>query len=166
MKYLVRVDGTETEIVVDSDGVRLGAEHVAARVSEIEGTPVRLLNIGNEVHRLVVRRGPSRGEYIIWLDGFRFVVEAFDERTLAIRQLAGATAGPAGPAPLRAPMPGMIVRVNVQAGDQVQSGQGLVVMEAMKMENELRANGAGVVKRVLAAPGTAVEKGALLLELE
>ena len=166
MKYLVRVDGKEHEIVVDADGVRIGDEHIAARVTDIEGTPVRLLTIGNEVHRMVVRRGATRGEYSMWLDDFRFPVEAFDERTLAIRQLAGSTAGPTGPAPVRAPMPGMIVRVTVQVGDQVQSGQGLIVMEAMKMENELRATGAGTVKRVLAVPGTAVDKGALLLELE
>jgi pyruvate carboxylase subunit B len=63
-------------------------------------------------------------------------------------------------------MPGLIVRVNVQVGDQVQAGQGIVVMEAMKMENELRATAAGKVKSILAAPGTAVEKGALLVELE
>jgi len=63
-------------------------------------------------------------------------------------------------------MPGMIVRVNVAEGDVIQAGQGLVVMEAMKMENELRAPSAGAVRRVLVAPGTAVEKGALLLEME
>jgi pyruvate carboxylase subunit B len=166
MKYLVRVDGKEHEIVVDADGVRMGDEHIVARVTEIEGTPVRLLTIGNEVHRMVVRRAATKGEYTIWLDGFRFPVEAFDERTLAIRELAGGSAGPTGPAPLRAPMPGMIVRVTVQVGDHVQPGQGLIVMEAMKMENELRATGAGIVKRVLALPGTAVDKGALLLELE
>src|SRR5687767_15349352 len=67
---------------------------------------------------------------------------------------------------LAAPMPGMIVRLNVKEGDQVRVGQGLVVMEAMKMENELRAASDGVVKRVVASPGTAVEKGALLLEME
>jgi pyruvate carboxylase subunit B len=60
----------------------------------------------------------------------------------------------------------MIVRVTVREGDAVQPGQGLVVMEAMKMENELRATAAGTVRRVLIGPGTAVEKGALLLELE
>jgi pyruvate carboxylase subunit B len=60
----------------------------------------------------------------------------------------------------------MIVRVNVRPGDHVQPGQGVVVMEAMKMENELRASAAGTVARVLAEPGTAVEKGALLVELE
>ena len=63
-------------------------------------------------------------------------------------------------------MPGLIVRVNVNPGDAVQAGQGLVVMEAMKMENELRSSAAGVVKAVHVAPGKAVEKGAVLVELE
>jgi biotin carboxyl carrier protein len=62
-------------------------------------------------------------------------------------------------------MPGLVVRVNVQVGDQVQPGQPLVVMEAMKMENELRSTSAGVVRAVRAQPGEAVEKGAILVEL-
>jgi pyruvate carboxylase subunit B len=60
----------------------------------------------------------------------------------------------------------MIVRVAVQVGEAVQLGQSLIVMEAMKMENELRATTAGTVKAVFAQAGTAVEKGAVLLELE
>jgi biotin carboxyl carrier protein len=166
MKYIVRIEGEEREVSLEADGVHLGDETFAARVSEIEGTPVRMLTLGNEVHRLVVRRGATRGSYTLWVDGYRFVVEALDERTHTIRKLSAAAAGPSGPAPLVAPMPGMIVRVNVQEGDHVQAGQGLVVMEAMKMENELRAVGAGSVKRVVVTPGTAVEKGALLLEME
>jgi pyruvate carboxylase subunit B len=63
-------------------------------------------------------------------------------------------------------MPGLIVRVSVAVGDQVQAGQGLIVMEAMKMENELRVQTAGRVKAVLITPGTAVEKGTILIELE
>jgi pyruvate carboxylase subunit B len=63
-------------------------------------------------------------------------------------------------------MPGLILRVNVKVGDSVQAGQGIVVMEAMKMENELRATAAGIVKSVDVTPGTAVEKGALLVALE
>jgi pyruvate carboxylase subunit B len=118
------------------------------------------------VHRVVVRRGEGRGEYTLWFDGYRFEVEALDERTHAIRELSGASAAAAGPAPVVAPMPGLIVRVNAQVGDRVQPGQGLVVMEAMKMENELRAQTAGVVKTVLVTPGTVVEKGARLIELE
>ncbi len=63
-------------------------------------------------------------------------------------------------------MPGLIVRINVKPGDTVEAGQGVVVMEAMKMENELRATSAGTVKSVEVAPGAAVEKGALLVALE
>ena len=166
MKYFVRVDAEEHEVVLDGDGVHLDGEDVVARVDDVDGTPVRMVTVGDEVHRVVVRRGVSRGLYTIWLDGFRFEVEALDERARAIRELSGASAGPSGPAPLKAPMPGLIVRVNVQVGDTVQAGQGLVVMEAMKMENELRAQAAGKVRAIVASPGTAVEKGALLIELE
>ena len=166
MRYFVRIEGEEHEVLLDGDGVHIDGDDVAAQVAVIEGTPVHMVSLGSEMHRVIVRRGRSRGSYTLWLDGYRFEVEALDERTRTIRDLAGTKAGPSGPAPLIAPMPGLVVRVNVQAGDQVQAGQGLVVMEAMKMENELRAQAAGRVRAVLAMPGTAVEKGTLLIELE
>jgi pyruvate carboxylase subunit B len=166
VKYYVRIDGDEHEVQLDGEGVHVDGEDVAAHIAPVEGTPVQLVTIGTEVHRVVVRRGASRGQYALWLDGHRFDVEALDERTRAIRELAGATAGPTGPAPVLAPMPGLVVRVNAQIGDQVQAGQGLVVMEAMKMENELRASAAGRIRAVLVTPGTPVEKGAVLIELE
>jgi pyruvate carboxylase subunit B len=166
MKYYVRVGDQELEVIHDGAEVRVDGVPLEARLAEVEGTPVRMLTIGDEVHRIIVRPGASRGRYTLWVDGFRHEVEALDERMRAIRELAGATAGPAGPAPLVAPMPGMVMRVQVQVGDKVQPGQGLVVMEAMKMENELRATAAATVKAVIAQPGTAVEKGSLLLELE
>ena len=166
MKFYVRVGDQEIEVVHDGGEVHVDGKDLDAHIAEVEGTPVRMLTVGDEVHRIVVRRGAERGRYVLWVDGFRHEVEALDERMRAIRELAGATAGPAGPAPLLAPMPGMVVRVQVQVGDVVQPGQGLVVMEAMKMENELRATAAATVKAVLAHAGTAVEKGALLIELE
>ena len=166
MKYIVRVNGCDIQLSIEGERVMLDDATIPARLTEVRGTPMRVLALGDEVHRVRVRRGAKRGVYTLWLDGFRFDVEALDERSRAIRDLSAASAGPSGPAPLVAPMPGMIVRVNVQVGEQVVPGQGLVVIEAMKMENELRAAGAGTVKRVLVAPGTAVEKGALLLEME
>jgi len=141
------------------DGVR-----VAASLAAVEGTPVRLLRIGEQVHRLVARRGASRGRWTLDLDGQRVDAEALDERMRAIRDPTAAAAA-SGPAPLMAPMPGLVVRVSVGVGDTVSAGQGLVVVEAMKMENELRASVAGVVTAVLAVPGQAVDKGALLVEL-
>ncbi len=167
MKYLVKVGDADVDVVLDGDVVTVdGGAPSVAHVTDVEGTPVRMVTVGDAVHRVVARRGATRGRYTLWLDGFRYEVEALDERTRAIRELSGAGQAASGPAPLLAPMPGMIVRVAVQVGEPVVPGQGLVVMEAMKMENELRATSAGVVKAVLVQAGTAVEKGALLLELE
>ena len=165
MKYIVQVNGERLTIDLAADGVHVDDESIHAHAADVEGTPVRVVTLGTEVHRVVVRRHPARGSYTLWIGGFRFEVEALDERTRAIRDLSSASAAAAGPAPLVAPMPGMISRVLVEAGDSVHPGQAMVVMEAMKMENELRATSAGTVKRVAVQPGTAVEKGALLVEL-
>ncbi len=68
--------------------------------------------------------------------------------------------------PMRAPMPGMVLKILVGPGDQVQKGDALMILEAMKMENILKAAGPGTIKSVKVAERTAVEKGAILLELE
>ena len=166
MKYVVEVANQTIEVEVDGDRVTIDGNEVAARIAELPGTPIVLLTVGDTVRRVSVSRGSARGRYGLSVDGRKFDVEALDERTRAIRQLSAATAAPSGPAPLVAPMPGLIVRINVEPGMQVQPGQGLVVMEAMKMENELRATSAGVVKAVRVTPGTAVERGTTLVELE
>lgn len=166
MKYVVEVAGRTVEVDIDGDTVRVDGTEVHARIADLPNTPIALLTVGDEVHRVAVSRGGARGRYSLSIDGRRYDAEALDERTRAIRALSSAAAGPAGPAPLLAPMPGLIVRVTVTAGDVVVAGQGLVVMEAMKMENELRSAAAGTVKAVRAVPGTAVERGAVLVELE
>ncbi len=167
MKYVVQLDDERKSVAVDADGVRYETDSaVHAELSDIEGSPVRMLKIGTHVYRVVAQKRQGRGKYTLWVDGYRLETEALDERTRAIRDLSAATAGPVGPAPILAPMPGMIVRVSVKTGDRVEAGQGVVVMEAMKMENELRATSAGTVRSVEVSPGTAVEKGALLVALE
>jgi acetyl/propionyl-CoA carboxylase alpha subunit len=166
MKYLVDVNGERLEVLLDGTAAAVGGDPRPAHVAGLEGTPVQLVTIGGVQHRVVARRGPSRGRYALWIDGWRFEVEALDERARAIRDLSAMHATAAGPAPVIAPMPGLIVRVQVAVGDVVEAGQGVVVMEAMKMENELRAPASGVVKAVHASPGKAVEKGATLVELE
>ena len=166
MKYIVSVNGRRTTIELGTGEVELEGRTIPVSLANVEGTPVRLVHVGDKVHRVIVRQRAGRGCYTLWLDGFTYEIEALDERTRTIRDLTAAQSGPAGPAPLVAPMPGLIVRVSVEPGDIVAPGQGLVVMEAMKMENELRAAGAGRVWAVHAKPGEAVNKGALLVELE
>jgi pyruvate carboxylase subunit B len=163
----VQLNDERKTVALDAPGVSYESEPaVHAELSDIEVSPVRMVKIGTHVYRVVVQKRQGRGRYTLWIDGYRFETEALDERTRSIRDLSAARAGPTGPAPILAPMPGLIVRVSVQVGDTVEAGQGLVVMEAMKMENELRATSAGVVKSVEVAAGTAVEKGTLLVALE
>lgn len=68
--------------------------------------------------------------------------------------------------PVKAPMPGMILKVLVEPGQQINKGDGLLVLEAMKMENVLKATASATVKNIRAVEKTAVEKGAILIELE
>ncbi|HET6761957.1 MAG TPA: biotin/lipoyl-containing protein [Gemmatimonadaceae bacterium] len=167
MRYVVLLNDQRKAVSLEPDVVRYEAEPPEhAELSDVEGSPVRMVRIDTHIYRVVVQKRQGRGRYTLWVDGYRFEAEALDERTRAIRDLSAASAGPSGPAPILAPMPGLVVRVSVKAGDRVEAGQGLVVMEAMKMENELRATAAGIVRSVEVSPGTAVEKGALLVALE
>jgi biotin carboxyl carrier protein len=166
MKYFVTIGEETHEVEIDGETVVLNAERVRARLDALDGTPVLLLSIGNSVHRVLAEPDGERGHYALSIDGYRVAVEAIDERSRAIRDLSGASSRKSGPTHVVAPMPGMIVRINVEEGDTVQAGQGLIVMEAMKMENELRATSGGTVRKLLVSPGSAVEKGAILLEME
>ncbi len=165
MKYVVEVNGTRLEVVLDGSRAIVNGRSVEVQLTAIPGTPVQLLRVGEEVHRVITRRGARRGAWRIDVDGVAYATEALSARMRILRDLADAAAGFSGPTPLLAPMPGMVVRVSVAVGDVVAAGQGLAVVEAMKMENELRASTAGIVTAVRAVVGTAVEKGAVLVEL-
>jgi pyruvate carboxylase subunit B len=112
----------------------------------------------------IAARSTAPGLWEMHIDGRRLNAEVVDERTRAIRAMTRAAAGPTGPKPVKAPMPGLVVRIEVAPGDAVRAGQGVLIMEAMKMENELKADAAGIVSRIHVAPGQAVEKGAVLIE--
>lgn len=104
------------------------------------------------------------GTWELGLDGRSFTAEVLGARAARVRELSAAAGGRAEIAALKAPMPGLVVRVAVGEGDVVEEGDTVLIVEAMKMENELRATGAARVTRILAAPGEAVEKGQVLVE--
>jgi len=97
--------------------------------------------------------------FAVLLRGDRFDVDLKD----AVKGVALGKAAHTGPLKLMAPMPGKIVKVLVAPGEAVEAGRGLLVMEAMKMENELKASRAGTVQEIKVKEGQAVEMGALLL---
>ena len=165
MRYRVTIAGRTFEVELGSEGVSVGGEPVAAELRAIPDGPVRSLRMECESHRLVAhRRAP--GDWELQLRGWRLRAEVVDERTLRIRELAGAGAVQAGPKAVRAPMPGLVVRVEVKEGDDVRPGRRLVIVEAMKMENELRADSAGRVRAVHVQAGQAVEKDQVLIDLD
>ncbi len=167
MKYVVDINGERIHVELDGPVAIVNGETVAADMQSVPGTPVRLVRIGNAMHRVTSRRQPQngRGAFVLDVDGFRYEVLALDERTRAIRDLSARSEVDSGPAPLKAPMPGLVVRIGVKVGDTVAAGQALVVVEAMKMENELRSASAGIVTAIRVTEGMAVDKGALLVEL-
>ncbi len=106
------------------------------------------------------------GETRVWVDGAPVEVGVKTEADLLLERF-GLDAGDAGAdREIKAPMPGLVLRVLVEPGQAVEAGQGVVVLEAMKMENELTAPAAGTVAAVHAAPGGAVAKGDLLIEID
>ncbi len=165
MRYFVTIGTRVLEVELGPQGVRVEGEDVVADLAEMDGTEVRALLLGGKSHRILVgREGP--GDWSLYLSGRRLQARVLDERRQAIQKLTGMGLGGGGPKALRAPMPGLVIKVEVKEGDQVVPGQGLVIVEAMKMENELRAEGEGRVGRVLVAAGQTVEKDQVLVEFE
>jgi biotin carboxyl carrier protein len=165
MLYHVTIGERTLRVELDGGIARVdGTEFAVADLARLPGTDVRHLLADDHSATVVAHRSDYGWDLVV--DGWPVRAEVVDERTRAIRAMTGRSAASTGHRPVRAPMPGLIVRVEVAEGDRLRPGQGVVVMEAMKMENELRADGDGVVARVLVKPGQAVEKGAILVEFE
>jgi biotin carboxyl carrier protein len=165
MKYLVQVDGQAIEVEIDGERVVLDGETYHVTLGAVPGTPLRQLMVDGRPVILSVE-SLGRGRWALSQGGDRLELEVLDERTRHIRSLAGGGDNRKVLDVLKAPMPGLVVRVPIKPGDAVSAGTGLVVLEAMKMENELTAPGPAIIKAVRVAPGEAVEKGQVLLEFE
>jgi biotin carboxyl carrier protein len=171
LKYSVIVNGNRLTVEAVGDAMKVGEKLIDATLEQDRGGNPTVLRIGSRVYRIALDRNQKgdgtqrRGRYDVWVNGERFTVDALDERRRAIEE-ATAQSAVHRVADLRAPMPGLILKVHAQVGDSVTAGQGLVVMEAMKMENELRATAAGIVTKVHAAAGRAVDKGTVLIEFQ
>ena len=111
-----------------------------------------------------VKRERVGGDMHLMIAGERYAAEVRDPRSFRGRKAAGA--GLEGPKKLVSPMPGKVVRVLVSAGTEVEAGQGVIVVEAMKMQNEIKSPKKGIVKKLVAAAGTAVNAGDVLAIVE
>lgn len=168
MRYTLEHDGASIAVEVDALGagryrVKIGDGEARTLDATVDGGLVHLL-AGTASHAVILgARGEGQHAQHDGLDGALTVLDARAARRRA-RGGGGAAGGGAGV--VRSPMPGRVVSVLVKPGDAVRVGQGVVIVEAMKMENELRAEVDGVVKAVHVAAGDRVDGNAELVTFE
>ena len=180
MKFDVTVNGRPWRVAIEPDE-RPGRFQVSVKgrcrifdAAWIDAETLSLIGVGGpaRVHEVGVRPGPSASpgqvtEFEVVVEGRPFLALASVEGRSSHRPPTDPAAGAVeGRQQVVSPMPGRIVRILVSAGDQVVAGQGVAVVEAMKMENELRSPKDGVVREVSAREGAAVEAGAVVMVIE
>ncbi len=106
------------------------------------------------------------GGYTAIIDGVPVIATVDTDRSRLLRQFAATRTQEARVTAIVAPMPALVVRIETHVGQEVAQGQGILVLEAMKMENEIKAPRAGIVKQIHVPKGKAVEKGEVLVTLE
>jgi biotin carboxyl carrier protein len=161
MRYNVSLGGKtyrlELERIGDQWQCRLDGRDKPIQVTSISGDKLSILLEGRSFE---VKHEPTADGAAVFIRGMRYEVRVEDPRSW--RGRAQAAKDESGPQTIVASMPGKVVRILAQEGDAVLSGQGIAVVEAMKMQNEIRSPRAGVLKKLLAHEGMKVSAGEAL----
>ncbi len=163
MKYTVVVGEHTVHVDVQGDTILVDGAPIKARLASVPRTPLRQLALDGRARTFAMLRGDDG--WLVQAAGEVWPVSVVDERTQQLRELTGQGKRGAGGGAIKAPMPGLVLRLEVEPGMRVAQGAGVVVLEAMKMENEITSPTAGVVTAVRVEAGQAVEKGAVLVEI-
>ena len=157
MKYITTVNGKEYTIEIDQEAkILVDGEEYAINFQQLpEGGTLSLL-INNRSLEAIVDQ--SDDMYEVLIHGELYTVQVQDERSYRLAQARSTLVEDAGTMSINSPMPGLILDVLVAEGDRVQKGDKVVILESMKMENELRAGRDGQVTRVFVQPGDSVDK--------
>ena len=165
MKYTAIVDQQRLEIELEKSGAHGLEARIGGRLYSVESKEVEpgvyWVNWNNRSLEITVT--PGAEGYTVSIDRHRIAVEVLDART-ALKKAA--QHGHDGLVELRAPMPGKVVKLLVAEGAEVAANQGILVMEAMKMQNEIKSPKKGIVKKLTAAEGVAVNSGDVLATVE
>ncbi len=164
MKYYSRVGQNEYEIEIVDGKVLVDGELVNVDLRQSGAPELYSLLYNGRSYEMLIEA--DRFTYDVTLRGERFEVQVEDERTRRLNIGRKMVSVPEGELAINAPIPGLVVRILVEEGESVADEQPLILLEAMKMENEIRAVRAGVVKKIACAAGQRVEQNAVLIVLE
>jgi biotin carboxyl carrier protein len=164
MKYITTIEGQDFEIeVIDERHIRIGDRLLEVDFESVSGQPVFSLLVNGRSYESFVY--PGEEDWQVLLRGRQYQVKVEDEREKRLHAAAGGAVAEAGEYHLKAPMPGLVVSVPVSDGQEIQKGQVLVILESMKMQNELKSPRTGTVGRVRVKAGESVEQKQTLLSL-
>lgn len=164
MKYVTTVDNQEFEIeIVDEHHIRIGGRLLEVDFQAISGQPVFSIILDGKSYESFVYQGDEDWEVLI--RGRQYQVKIEDEREKRLRAAAGGGVAEGGEFHLKAPMPGLVVSVLVEEGQEVKKGQVMLILESMKMQNELKAPRDGVIGRVRVKAGESVEQKQAMLSI-
>jgi biotin carboxyl carrier protein len=164
VRYDVRIG--DRSFAIDAEpgkGVRVAGSDATVEIRRVDATTCSVILDGRSY---TFQASRVEDGYMIRHGANEIMVAVDSERTRLLRRVNAAAPRTEHGTTVAAPMPALVVRIEVVSGQQVTAGQGLVVLEAMKMENEIRSPRAGVVKMIHALIGKAVEKGEALVTLE
>jgi pyruvate carboxylase subunit B len=142
----------------------VNGKRVEAELVSNAGQP-DLLRSGGRRHQIYLRKGEGHS-YEVWINRFVIHVDLADERDQLLARYQREHTREKSLLVVRAPMPGIVTKLHAEAGKPVKSGSGLLILEAMKMENEIRSPHSGRVKAIMVKERTAVEKDQPLLSIE
>ena len=161
MKYFAGVGDHTFEIEINEDGVVVDGETITVDLRQSGVTQLYSLLLDGASFEILIEE--TQQSYDVTLRGEQFSVQVEDERTRRLNAGRQGPALPQGDLTVRAPIPGLIVQVLVQDGDEIIEDQPLMILEAMKMENEIRAMRSGIVRKVEVSAGQSVEQDAVLM---
>ncbi len=165
MKYITAIEDKEFAIeIVDEDHLRVNGRLVEVNFESVNGQPVYSLLLDGKSYESYVYSGDE--DWQVLLRGRQFQVKVEDEREKRLRAAGGSNATQSGELSLKAPMPGLVVSVAVHEGQEIKKGDVLIVLESMKMQNELKAPRDGTVGAIKVKAGESVEQKQILLNLQ
>jgi biotin carboxyl carrier protein len=163
MKYVTTINNKTFEIEIQRDGSLI----VNGERREVDflalGPSLYSILMDGLSHELVIEERDQNIEVLV--RGRLFTGQVLDERAQLMAERSGGMISDTGEMSIRAPMPGLVVAVSVEVGQDVRAGQTIIILESMKMQNELKAPRDGVVQNIGVAAGQSVEQNKILVTI-